>query len=180
MVARIEKLREGEGEQPVFIHFQGNQVDRVVEVHYYSTDGNIAARVKRGDKFNGTDLRGTAVTDFFHKGAKRERDRLDQLRHLILSRGRIVTRADISSACSAFFGDEIDSGKTIISRTAKLSPYPHNGLVECIDVTVIPSGKESRTQDEWNAGAKQLASYLQRNSSGILPFEVRIAGFRNI
>ena len=163
----------------VFIQFLGARPGRV-EVRYFSTVGLPEIQIKKGQRFESRDsaiAKDTlaAMTDYIREKPTDDDARIERLRHLVLSRGRIVTQVDIVSACNAFFSKEIDGTKTTLKKAGRMSIASTEGIIEVLSLSIFPRPESHLSREEWLVGSRQLEKYLQRRSSSLLPIEVVVA-----
>ena len=99
-------------------------------------------------------------------------DKLNKLRRMLLSKGRIVTKEDIKALCSELFGTELSEVK--IKKGVYLDPSPEKGLARSLDIYLTLDKQNKLAGDELEQKTDELKIRLKQESINILPFRVFI------
>ncbi|MET4075060.1 hypothetical protein [Hymenobacter sp. UYCo722] len=177
-LARLEERldRTGAVEQPVpYLLLRPQEVNDSVYLEYWSSNGEAANRLAAGSPlrvYDGQDI--DEVRLLSSTGGGRERpspeERTHALRRNLLARNRLVTLADIKSACWAELGTHL--AEVEVQKGFQSGTTPTAGFVRCIQVLLTPSVANKLSPPEWQLAAQELRTTLAGQSSMNLPYEV--------
>ncbi len=96
----------------------------------------------------------------------------DKARHVLLSRNKLVTRADIEHFCYAYFTD-VDIAVTI-KDGAGIDERPGFGLTRTLEVQITLEGDAGNERAYWQSQFLELEETLRTQYSGHLPINVNL------
>jgi hypothetical protein len=146
-------------------------------VQFWTTSGELANSIRSNSKLtiqNGSDLDTNSVIMITNSFGARQKlskeDKLNRLRRMLLSKGRIVTKEDIKALCFEHFGTELSEVE--IKKGVYLDPSPGKGLVRSLDIFLTLDKQNKFTDDELEQKVDELKIRLQQQSINLLPFRV--------
>jgi len=148
-------------------------------VQFWTTSGELANSIRSNSKLtiqNGSDLDTNSVIMITNSFGARQKlskeDKLNRLRRMLLSKGRVVTKEDIKALCFEHFGTELSEVE--IKKGVYLDPSPEKGLVRSLDVFLKLDTQDKLTGDELEQKINELKIILKQESLNLLPFRVFI------
>ncbi|OFY72447.1 MAG: hypothetical protein A2V46_00345 [Bacteroidetes bacterium RBG_19FT_COMBO_42_7] len=148
-------------------------------VQFWTTSGELANSIRSNSKLtiqNGSDLDTNSVIMITNSFGARQKlskeDKLNRLRRMLLSKGRVVTKEDIKALCFEHFGTELSEVE--IKKGVYLDPSPQKGLVRSLDVFLKLDTQDKLTGDELEQKINELKIILKQESLNLLPFRVFI------
>lgn len=177
-LARLEeRLDRNSGvEQPVpYILLRPQDVNDSVYLEYWSTAGATANRLPAGSRLqvhDGQYLDEVRLLTTTGGGQKRlsAEDQIYKLRHNLLARNRLVTLADIKSACWSKLGSQLSA--VDVEKGFQTGATPTAGFVRCIRILLTPADSSHLNAEEWQREAEALQAELTGQSAMNLPYEV--------
>lgn len=97
-------------------------------------------------------------------------DKILEYRSAMLSRGRIVTPADIKSFAQKHFKQTISNIE--IKKGTKKEVANKGGFSRTIDIYLTKNPEYSLSETEWNYLCEQFLHYIENNSANVLPYRV--------
>jgi hypothetical protein len=148
-------------------------------VQFWTTSGELANNIRSNSKLtiqNGSDLDTNSVVMITNSFGARQKlskeDKLNSLRRMLLSKGRIVTKEDIKALCFEHFGTELSEVE--IKKGVYLDPSPGKGLVRSLDIFLTFDERDKFTGGKLEQKIDELKIRLQQQSINLLPFRVFI------
>ncbi len=96
---------------------------------------------------------------------------LKAFKSVLLSRGRIVTSADIKSFCAAFL--QANASEIRVERGVGLSPMPNQGLMPVVRVSIKP-GPGANNDTDWERLKMDLTAELEHASAPDMNYLVEL------
>ncbi|MBS1614700.1 MAG: hypothetical protein JST06_01125, partial [Bacteroidetes bacterium] len=96
---------------------------------------------------------------------------LKAFKSVLLSRGRIVTAADIKNFCSSFL--QSHAADIQVERSVGLSPMPNQGLMPVVRVRIKP-GQGSNSDTDWERLKMDLTAELEHASAPDINYLVEL------
>ena len=141
--------------------------------------GELANNIRSNSKLtihHGSDLDANSVILITNSFGGRQKlskeDKLNKLRRMLLSKGRVVTMEDIKALCFEHFGNELSDVE--IKKGVHLDPSPEKGLVRSLDIFLTISKQNKLADNELEQKADELKIRLKQESINLLPFRVFI------
>ena len=177
-LARLEERldRTGVTKSPVpYLLLRPQDVNDSVYLEYWSSNGEDANRLPAGSSLrihDGHDIEEVRLLSTTSGGRERPRpeERTHALRRNLLARNRLVTLADIKSACWAELGPQLAAVQ--IEKGFQAGATPTAGFVRCIRVGLTPAVSNRWSVAEWHQAAQELRTALAVQSALNLPYEV--------
>jgi hypothetical protein len=148
-------------------------------VQFWTTSGELANNIRSNSKLtihSGSDLDTNSVIMITNSFGARQKlskeDKLNRLRRMLLSKGRIVTKEDVKALCFEHFGTELSEVE--IEKGVYLDPSPEKGLVRSLDIFLTLDKQNKFTGDELEQKVDELKIRLQQQSINLLPFRIFI------
>jgi hypothetical protein len=148
-------------------------------VQFWTTSRELANGIRSNSKLtiqNGSDLDTNSVIMITNSFGARQKlskeDKLNSLRRMLLSKGRIVTKEDIKALCFEHFGTELSEVE--IEKGVYLDPSPGKGLVRSLDIFLTLDRQDKFTSGELEQKIDELKIRLKQESINLLPFRVFI------
>jgi hypothetical protein len=146
-------------------------------IQFWTTSGELANNIRSNSKLTvhqGSDLDANSVimitNSFGGKQKLSKEDKLNKLRRMLLSKGRIVTKEDIKALCFEHFGTELSEVE--IKKGVYLDPSSEKGLVRSLDI-ILTLDKQNKLSDiELEQKTDELKVRLKQESINLLPFRV--------
>ncbi len=146
---------------------------------YWTTNGKLANNIKSGSKLEvykgiGISQKNSyfITTSFGGKDELSMKERLDAYRRSLLSRDRIVTKEDIKALCFEFYTDKIKKVEVKNAYTTDISLK--NGLLQCVEILLYPNPNVHTEAYEFESINYNLLLYLEKNSTSVFPFKIKI------
>jgi hypothetical protein len=146
-------------------------------VQFWTTSGELANNIRPNSKltiYRGSDLDANSVTMITNSFGGRQKmskeDKLNKLRRLLLSKGRIVTMEDIKAVCFEHFGNELLDVE--IKKGVHLDPSPEKGFIRSLDIFLTISKQNKLAENELEQKAEELKIRLKQESINLLPFRI--------
>lgn len=150
-----------------------------IETTYWTTDGEYANHIKTGrllEVYKGANLKPKGAyflrPVFGGSNSLTMTQRLQAYRRVSLTNNRIVTEEDLKSVCYDLYGDHITHVE--ISKGFTTDVSLGKGLVQCIEIIMIPSKNVTLQSYEWEYLNKNLLSTLKKQAVNIFPFKIII------
>ncbi len=151
-----------------------------VNVQFWSTCGEMANDIRSNSKltvYNGIDLDINSVfllsNTFGGRQKLSKEDKLNRLRRMLLSKGRIVTREDIKALCFEHFGPVLSEVEIKIGVHHDSSPG--KGLLRSLDIYLTIDKQSKFTNEELELKTDELKVRLKQESINLLPFRIFIS-----
>ncbi|SHJ03128.1 hypothetical protein SAMN04488096_10743 [Mesonia phycicola] len=175
---RSEDLTEKSNET-VYLSVQPYDAKEVLMVKYWTTNGSLANKIKRGSLLNnyeGVDIKQKSaklITNSFNgKDILSMDERLNNYRSSLLSRDRIVTKKDVSALCYAIYNNCIENVEVQKSYTSDVST--DKGVLPCIKITLYPNRQNILQEQEWESLNDNLLSILEDKSTNVFPYVIEV------
>ena len=146
-------------------------------VQFWTTSGELANSIRSNSKLtiqNGSDLDTNSVIMITNSFGARQKlskeDKLNRLRRMLLSKGRIVTKEDIKALCFEHFGTELSEVE--IKKGVYLDPTPAKGLVRSLDIFLTLDKQNKISDIQLEQKTDELKVRLKQESINLLPFRV--------
>jgi hypothetical protein len=146
-------------------------------VQFWTTSGELANNIRSGSKLtihHGTDIDPNSVTLLTNTYGGRQKpsreDKLNKLRRMLLSKGRIVTTEDIRALCFEHFGNELSDVE--VKKGVYLDPSPEKGLVRSVDIFLTFGVQNKLPENELEHKTEELKIRLMQESINLLPFRI--------
>ena len=148
-------------------------------VEYWSTSGDEGNAIKSGTdvevyKAIGIRQKGAYLltTSFEGKNKPSISERTNAYRRALLSRERIVTKADIKALCTELFGNNI---KEVRIERGHTNNIDHNkGVTPCIDIVISLKENFSGNPEELASLKSNLLLQLEKRSINLFPYQIKI------
>jgi len=167
-------------EQMAYVLVKPKAGNENISVEFWSTSGAVANNIRVGSKLSvyaGSDVKGDSVvlmtTSTGGKEKLNSNESLLTYKKALLTRDKIVTQQDVLATCKAHLGDLVR--KVEISKGYKVSHGVKQGISAVVNVKLIPSNIAPAGKD-WETICHELSLTLNQRSSGLVPYEVSIAG----
>lgn len=98
-------------------------------------------------------------------------EQIDAMKSALLSRGRIVTREDVSVFCKAFLGEKIHD--LSIRDGVGADQRFDFGMTRLLDVRLQPA--TAAVKEDWDGICRQLQGLLEQQSTSTIPIRVGLA-----
>ncbi len=146
-------------------------------IRFWTTNGEEANNIRPDSRLSlqrGGEIDGNSIVFVTNTQGGRQKlsgdQKMNKLRRLVLSRGRVVTREDIKVLCFEEFGSELE--RVNITKGNIIDPDPGKGFIRCIDIRLtlkkgIKAGAEEQIQK-----AEALKVRLVQQSANLLPYRV--------
>lgn len=148
-------------------------------VQFWTTCGELANDIRSNSKLtvdHGSDLDNNSVIMVTNSFGGRQKlskeDKLNKLRRMLLSKGRIVTIEDIKALCFEHFGADLLDVE--ISKGVHLDPSPGKGLARSLDIYLTMSKQNKFLDNELELKTDELKIRLKQESINLLPFRIFI------
>ncbi|GAA4343133.1 type VI secretion system baseplate subunit TssF [Flaviaesturariibacter amylovorans] len=145
---------------------------------YWTTNGEMGNGIRSGlrlDLYQGADLAHESMllmtSTTGGKDKLQNTQVLDAYRNTLITRGRMVTLEDIRSFCQMRLEGRAHS--VTVQKGVGVSPLPHAGLVNLIDIEVLPL-PGFRYPEEWDTIKADLVSDLELQSAVSMHYQVRV------
>ncbi len=175
---RAEDLTEKSNET-VYISLKPYGVKETLLVSYWTTDGALGNKIKSGtalSNYQGTELKqksGVLLTNTLDgRDSLSMEERLNSYRSSLLSRGRIVTKKDVSALCHTVYNDRISKVEVEKSYTSDIAT--NKGVLPCMRITLHPNKKMNLPDQEWQSLTNNLLSILEKKSVNVFPYVVEM------
>jgi hypothetical protein len=146
-------------------------------VRYWSVCGEIANNIRPGTKLTlqqGNDVDPNSIILLTGSFGGRQRlsaeEKINKLRRVLLSKGRIVTIEDIKALCFDHFGAELED--VVIKKGVHLDPLPDKGFVRSIDIHLKLCSQSKLTGAILDQKTGELKEKLMQESINLLPFRI--------
>lgn len=156
----------------------GSKYERAT-VQYWTTSGEMANNIRPNSRLlvhQGPDIDYNSVILVTGTSGGRQKlskeDKLNRLRRMLLSKGRVVTKEDIKALCFEHFGVLLENVE--IKRGAHLDPSQGKGPVRSLDIYLIMSRQNKLTENEVGQKIDELKIRLSMESLNLLPFRIFI------
>jgi hypothetical protein len=97
-------------------------------------------------------------------------ERWGELRHLLLSRDKIVTMEDVKSFVRSYFGDK--AVEVTLEKGIEIDPRPGFGPTRVIEVHLKVDKEADFSEGYWLYLKKQVEGELSRRSTSVIPFRI--------
>ncbi len=148
-------------------------------IDYWTTNGEDANNIKSGSSlkaYNGIGIKQKSsffiTPSYAGKNDLSMNERLNSYRRALLSRDRIVTKEDVKALCYEMYNDKITSVKVNKGYTTDIDLK--KGLIQCINIELIPNKETLTEQHEWHALNNNLLLYLEKHSVSVFPYKVTL------
>ena len=148
-------------------------------VQFWTTSGELANNIRSNSKLtvhHGSDLDANSVTLITNTYGGRHKpsreDKLNKLRRMLLSKGRVVTKEDIKALCFEHFGNELLNVE--IKKGVHLDPSPEKGLIRSLDIYLTLNKQNRLPDNELEPKTEELKIRLKQESINLLPFRIFI------
>jgi hypothetical protein len=148
-------------------------------VQFWTTSGELGNNIRSNAKLvvhHGSDLDANSVTLITNSYGGRHKptkeDKLNKLRRVLLSKGRVVTKEDIKALCFEHFGTDLSEVE--IKKGVNLDPSPEKGLVRSLDIFLRINKQNKLSDIELEQKTDELKTRLKQESINLLPFRVFI------
>lgn len=146
-------------------------------IRFWSTNGEEANNIRPDSRLSlqrGGEIDGNSIVFVTNSLGGRQKllgeQKMNKLRRLVLSRGRVVTREDIKILCFEEFGSDLE--RVEISKGSIIDPDPAKGFIRCIDIRLTLKKNVKPTADEQIQKAEALKVRLIQQSANLLPYRV--------
>ncbi|MBO0932455.1 type VI secretion system baseplate subunit TssF [Fibrella aquatilis] len=181
---RLEKINAAigtGGEQRSFVTVKTPEKAGRLTIKFWSTYAEQANRIPFGTKLSKDrsqlafvdDESVLLTTTTGGRNALTPDDTLPAFRQALLTRGRIVTVADIRAVCFAELGDKLSAVAVTKGVTPGVSKS--QGLVRTIDVVLTPNPAKATPPDQWDEYCHRLKHIIDQQSFTILPYRVLVS-----
>lgn len=150
-----------------------------VFIEYWSTSGEMANNIAVGSDLNlyrGDDIDASSLKMISKStGGKDELTSSEMLRAFkqsLVSRGRIITVADIKSLCYSEMGSLIRDVR--VSKSFVIDSAKKTGFKRVVKVEIVPSGKDMVSESEWLMYKLQIETKLNNLSFSDIPIEITL------
>jgi hypothetical protein len=171
---RLETINVGDDSNSYLILNCNSNFERA-NIQFWTTSGELANSIRSNSKLtvqNGSDLDTNSVIMITNSFGARQKlskeDKLNSLRRMLLSKGRIVTKEDIRALCFEHFGAELSDVE--IKKGVYLDPSPGKGLVRSLDIFLTMSKENKLADIEVEQKIDELKIILKQESINLLPF----------
>lgn len=156
---------------------QGNALS--CDISYWVTAGELGNELKSGtpleiDNANVTSAVSNMVMIKPSMGGRKGlsvQEKILEYRSAMLSRGRIVTSADIKSFAQKHFKQTITAIE--VKKGTKKEVSNKGGFSRTIDIYLTKNPEHSISEMEWKYLCEQFLHYIEKNSANVLPYRVR-------
>ena len=149
------------------------------DIQFWTTCGEVANNIRSNSKLtihHGSDLDANSVIMITNSFGGRQKlskeDKLNKLRRMLLSKGRIVTKEDIKALCFEHFGTELLNVE--IKKGVHLDPSPEKGLIRSLDIYLTLNKQNRLPDNELEPKTEELKIRLKQESINLLPFRIFI------
>lgn len=146
-------------------------------IQFWTINGEIANNIRSYSRLNihqGADLDSNSVilisNSFGGKQKLTKEDKLNKLRRMLLSKGRVVTREDIKALCFEQFGKEITNVE--IKKGVHLDPSMDKGFVRSLDIYLTINKDSQLTDNELEQKTDELKIRLKQETINLLPYRI--------
>jgi hypothetical protein len=160
-----------------YLLFNCNSNFERATVQFWTTTGELANNIRSNSKLtihHGRDLDANSVTLITNTYGGRQKpskeDKLNKLRRMLLSKGRVVTQEDIKALCFEHFGAELLNVE--IKKGIYLDPSPEKGLVRSLDIFLTMSRQNKLPENELEYKTEELKIRLKQESINLLPYRI--------
>ncbi|RLD49869.1 MAG: hypothetical protein DRJ05_20400 [Bacteroidetes bacterium] len=149
-----------------------------VEVDYWLTNGSFANNIEKEEAFryDSAELTKNKIflmtTTYGGENKKENEELIHDFRYSLLSRDRIVTKADIKALCYKVFENAIET--VTVQEGVSTATLPGSGLRRTIEISIKLNNKMNLKKDEIKFLKEDLKTQLEEKSLNILPFRVLI------
>jgi hypothetical protein len=173
---RLEASNIGENSNSYLLLNCNSNFERA-NIQFWTNCGELANNIRSNSKLTvdrGSDLDANNVilitNSFGGKQKLSKEDKLNKLRLLLMSKGRVVTIEDIKALCFEHFGSELLDVE--IKKGVHLDPSPEKGLVRSLDIFLTLSKQNKLPESELGQKTEELKIRLKQESINLLPFRV--------
>jgi hypothetical protein len=149
-------------------------------IRFWSISGEMANNIRSGSKLTlhqGMDMDPNSIFLITGSFGGRQRmsaeEKINKLRRMLLSKGRIVTMEDIKALCYDHFGADLEDVE--IKKGVHLDPSPKKGFVRSIDIHLKFSSQSKLTGAILDQKINELKVRLMQESTNLLPFRVFVS-----
>lgn len=146
-------------------------------IKFWSISGEMANNIRSGTRLTfhqGPDLDPNSIILLTGSSGGRQRlsaeEKINKLRRMLLSKGRIVTLEDIKALCFDHFGADLED--VIINKGVHLDPSPDKGFVRSLDIHLKFSNQSKLSGAVMAQKTDELKVRLMQESINLLPFRV--------
>ncbi len=146
-------------------------------VQFWTTGGEAGNNFRADTRLTlleGSDIDTNSISLVTHSGGGRQKlsgeDKLDTLRRTLLSKGKVVTREDISALCFEHFGSDLQ--KVEIRKGVQLDPSPAKGFIRSLDIHLHLNKLKKINEEELAQKIEVLKVKLRQESLNILPYRI--------
>ena len=149
-----------------------------VEVGYWLTNGSFANNIEKEEnlRYDSAELikdKIFLITNTYGGQSKKENEELiHDFRYSLLSRDRIVTKADIKALSYKVFENAIET--VTVKEGVSNTTQPDSGLRRTIEINIKLNKKNNLKEDEVKFLKEDLKIQLEGKSLNILPFRVLV------
>ncbi|RMG22362.1 MAG: hypothetical protein D6730_16605 [Bacteroidetes bacterium] len=176
IISRLERKIDPEKankESITYLVIRPGRAGENVRVAFWDTYGAAANNLPTGTVFTayrGADFpRGGVMLVSRSQGGRDPLDPKESLhayRDALLSRGRIVSPADVRAVCFSVLGSRLKQVE--VRKGVSVGDSPTQGLIRTLDVVLTPGHEGALSPDD----CEELKTILESRSTGILPFRV--------
>lgn len=145
---------------------------------YWTTNGELGNGIRSGiriDLYQGADLVNDSIvlatTTSGGTDKLQNTQVLNAYRNTLITRGRVVTLEDIRSYCSMRLEGRVRN--ITVKKAVGVSPLPHAGLVNMIDIELEPEAG-FRNAEEWDSIRADLKGELELQSAVFMHYRIRV------
>ncbi len=178
IVARLRQRLEASansGDPTCYALLNSNAGYERASVQFWTTGGEAANNLRADTRLTlreGSDLDMNSISLVTHSSGGRQKlsgeDKLDTLRRTLLSKGRVVTREDISALCFEHFGSDLL--KVEIRKGVQLDPSPAKGFIRSLDIHLHLNNLKKTNEQELAQRIEGLKVKLRQESLNLLPY----------
>ncbi len=149
-----------------------------VEVDYWLTNGSFANNIEKEEnlRYDSAELvkdKIFLITNTYGGQNKKENeDLINDFRYSLLTRDRIVTKADIKALCYKVFENAIET--VTVKEGVSNTTQTDSGLRRTIEISIKLNKKMNLKEDEVKFLKEDLKTQLEGKSLNILPFRVLV------
>lgn len=152
--------------------------DIAVEVSYWLTNGSLANDIPKEDhlRYDSAELARDEIylmtTSYGGINPKSNDELVHDFRYALLTRNRIVTKADIKALCYKIFENNIE--EVLVTEEVLADPFPDSGLRKVIKIDIILQNNTRLNKEEIKFLKEDIETHLTEKSMNILPFVVSV------
>lgn len=146
-------------------------------IRFWSISGEMANNIRSGSKLTlhqGPDLDPNSIFLVTGTFGGRQRmsseEKINKLRRMLLSKGRIVTLEDIKALCFDHFGADLEDA--VIKKGVRLDPSPDKGFVRSIDIHLKLNSQSKLSGVVLEQKTEELKARLMQESINLLPYRI--------